>query len=308
MRYSLQRLAASLLVIFGTITLVFLVLFWLPGDPAAMMAGSDAPPAQIAQLRTALGTDRPLLEQYRHYLARLAHGDLGTSYETGDPVSKVLAAQLPATLQLTAFATIIALLAGVGFGVVAAVHRGDWVDHAIQSASLAFTSMPSFWFGILLMLIFSVHLHWLPSIGNGSFAQLILPAACLALQCSGAMARMVRNNVLDVLDEPFVTTLRAKGLLERAVLYRHVLRSALIPTITLFGILVGELMASAVVVETLFARQGIGRLIAGAVGIKDIPVIQGAVLLIAISYVIINLLVDLSYGWIDRRVQADLLR
>ena len=168
---------------------------------------------------------------------------------------------------------------------------------------LTFTSMPSFWLGILLMLIFSVHLHWLPSIGNGSFAQLILPAACLGLQASGQLARMVRNNVLDVLDEPFVTTLRGKGLLEHAVLYRHVLRSALIPAITLLSIIVGELLSGGVVVETLFARQGIGRLISGAVGIKDIPVIQGTVLLAAIVFILINLLVDLSYGWIDRRVR-----
>lgn len=303
MEYLARRLAAAAFVIFGAVTLVFIILYWLPGDPAALIAGEDAPAEHIEQVRAQLGTDRPLIEQYAGYISHLARGDLGNSYATGEPVANRLAAQIPATLGLTLFATLIAVVVGIGLGVVAAVHRGGWIDHAIQTSTLTFTSMPSFWLGILLILIFSVHLQWLPSIGNGTWSQLVLPAVCMGLVTSGKLIRMVRNNVLDVLDEPFVTTLRGKGLLEHAVLYQHVLRSALIPTITLLGVLVGELLSGTVVVETLFARQGVGRIIAESVSIKDIPMIQGAVLFAAGFYVFINLLVDLSYGWVDRRVR-----
>lgn len=303
MEYLARRLAAAAFVIFGAVTLVFIILYWLPGDPAALIAGEDAPAEHIEQVRAQLGTDRPLIEQYAGYISHLARGDLGNSYATGEPVANRLAAQIPATLGLTLFATLIAVVVGIGLGVVAAVHRGGWIDHAIQTSTLTFTSMPSFWLGILLILIFSVHLQWLPSIGNGTWSQLVLPAVCMGLVTSGKLIRMVRNNVLDILDEPFVTTLRGKGLLEHAVLYQHVLRSALIPTITLLGVLVGELLSGTVVVETLFARQGVGRIIAESVSIKDIPMIQGAVLFAAGFYVFINLLVDLSYGWVDRRVR-----
>ena len=303
MRYAIHRCAASLLVIFGAVTLVFAVLYWLPGDPAALMAGDDVSPAQVAEMRAKLGTDRPLVEQYAHYLARLAHGDLGTSFETGEPVIARLEAQFPPTLAMVGLAALISVVAGIGLGVTAAVEQDGWIDHAIQSGAMTLTSMPSFWLGILLMLTFSVHLHWLPSIGNGSFAQLILPSTCLGLQTSGHLARVVRNAVIDVLGEPYVTTLRGKGLQDHAVLYGHVLRNALIPALTTFSVLMGELLSGGVVVETLFARQGLGRLISGAIGIKDIPVIQGVVLVAAITFILINLLVDLSYGLIDPRVR-----
>lgn len=303
--FVLRRLAGSVGVVFGAMTLVFLVLYWLPGDPAELMAGEDATAETIAAVRAQLGSDRPLAEQYVSYLANAAQGDLGTSYATGEPVASRILAQLPATLALTTLATLIALAAGVTLGVVSAVHRGRWLDHVLQSSMLVFSSTPGFWLGIVLILIFSVWLGWLPAIGNGSFAQLVLPSACLGLASAGRLARMVRNSVLDVLDEPFVATLRGKGLGERAVLYRHVLRNALIPVVTLLGVIVGELLSGTVVIETLFARQGLGRIIAEAVGVKDIPMVQGAVLVAALFYVVINLIVDFSYARIDRRVQLE---
>lgn len=303
MPYLLNRFLGALFVIFGTITLVFLILNWLPGDPAVLIAGEDATEATIAQIRAHLGTDQPLWAQYFHYLARLTQGDLGISFATKEPVVDRLWAQFPATLSLTALATLVAILLGVFLGVLAAVNRGRWIDQMIQSVMLLFTAMPSFWLGIILIMIFSVTLQWLPAIGNGSLAQLILPMGCLGLIAAGRLMRMVRNSVLDVLDEPFVTTLRGKGLRETQVLYGHVLRNALIPVVTLLGIIVGELLSGAVVVETLFARQGVGRILVDAVGVKDIPVVQGAVLVASIFFVIINLVVDLSYGWIDRRVR-----
>jgi len=304
-RFVLHRLAAAALVVFGTVTLIFAVLYLLPGDPAVLVAGENATEESIARIRELLGTDRPFWAQYADYLAGLAQGDLGMSFATQEPVTVRLWAQFPSTIALTLFASVVAMVAGVLLGIVAAVNRGGWIDHAIQSVMLFFTSMPSFWLGILLILLFSVTLQWLPAIGSGSFAQLILPMACLGLVASGRLMRMVRNSVLDVLDEQFVVTARAKGMPHRLVLFRHVLRNALIPVVTLLGILVGELLSGAVVVETLFARQGIGRLLVDAVGVKDIPVIQGAVLLASISFVLINLLVDLSYSVIDPRVRAE---
>jgi len=304
-RFVLHRLAAAALVVFGTVTLIFAALYLLPGDPAVLVAGENATEESIARIRELLGTDRPFWAQYADYLAGLAQGDLGMSFATQEPVTVRLWAQFPSTIALTLFASVVAMVAGVLLGIVAAVNRGGWIDHAIQSVMLFFTSMPSFWLGILLILLFSVTLQWLPAIGSGSFAQLILPMACLGLVASGRLMRMVRNSVLDVLDEQFVVTARAKGMPHRLVLFRHVLRNALIPVVTLLGILVGELLSGAVVVETLFARQGIGRLLVDAVGVKDIPVIQGAVLLASISFVLINLLVDLSYSVIDPRVRAE---
>jgi ABC-type dipeptide/oligopeptide/nickel transport system permease component len=303
MNYFLKRVAAAAFVVLGTVTLVFLILHWLPGDPASLMAGENAPPAQVARVRAELGTDRPLIEQYAGYMGKLACGDLGKSYATGESVRLRLGGQISATLGLTFFAALVAITVGISLGVLAAVHRGGWLDHLVETTTLTFSSMPSFWLGILLMLIFSVHFHWLPSIGNGSWAQLVLPVTCMGLSASGMLTRMVRNSVLDVLDAPFVVTLRAGGLLEHSVLYRHVLRSALMPAITILGVVVGELLAGTVVVETLFARQGVGRLIAEAVAIKDVPMLQGAVLFTAIIFVLISLLVDLSYGWIDRRAR-----
>ena len=275
MPFLLRRLAAAVLVVFGTVTLVFAILYWLPGDPAVLIAGEDASPETIGHIRAQLGTDRPLGAQYLAYLLGLLHGDLGTSFSTREPVFGRLWAQFPSTLALTVFACALAIVLGVVLGITAAINRGNAVDHALQSVMLFLTSMPSFWLGILLILLFSVTLRWLPAIGNGTPLHLVLPVACLGLVASGRLMRMVRNSVLEVLHEPFVVTLRGKGLLERHVLYRHVLRNALIPVVTLFGILVGELLAGAVVVETLFARQGIGRILVEAVGVKDIPVVQG---------------------------------
>jgi peptide/nickel transport system permease protein len=303
-RFVLKRVGGAAFVIAGTITLVFLVLHWLPGDPAALIAGDSATAETVANIRAQLGTDRPLWNQYFIYIAGLAHGDLGTSFATREPVLGRLWAQVPATMMLTLFASGVALVAGLLLGVVSAVNRGKLLDRAIQTVMLFLTSMPSFWLGILLILVFSVTLRWLPAIGNGSWQQLVLPVACLGMITSGRLMRMVRSSVIDVLDEPFVTTLRGKGLRERQVLFTHVLRNALIPVVTLLGILVGELLSGTVVVETLFARQGIGRMLVDALSVKDIPVVQGTVLLASIFFVLINMLVDLSYGLIDRRVRS----
>lgn len=300
----LTRLVGAMFVIFGALTLVFLIVHWLPGDPALIMAGDDAPHETIERLRRELGVDQPLWSQYVAYLKGLATGDLGTSFATGEPVLDRLLDQLPATLALTAAAALVAVALGVLSGVVSAVHCGDWIDETIQTATLFLTSMPMFWLAILLILLFSVQLQWLPAIGNDTAWHLVLPVATIGLHFSGRLSRIVRNNVLEAIQEPFVTTLRGKGLQERAVIYQHVLRSAIVPAIAMLSGLVGELLGGMVIIETVFARQGLGRIIQESVSAKDIPMVQGAVLFAAVVYVVINLLVDLSYRWLDRRIEV----
>jgi ABC-type dipeptide/oligopeptide/nickel transport system permease component len=300
---ALERLLASAGVVFGAVTLIFLLLNWLPGDPATLVAGESASEETIAQVRAQLGTERPLGVQYRDYLLALAQGDLGRSYITREPVLDRLLAQFPATATLTLLAASVALLVGLGLGVLAALYHGGWLDRLIQLLTLTLVSVPVFWLGILSILLFSVTLGWLPVLGNGGFAPSILPIGCLGLWCSVPLMRVVRRGMLDGLDEPYVTTLRAKGLGERRVFYVHVLRNAMIAGVTLLSVQVGELLSGAVIIETLFARQGIGRLAVEAIGQKDLPVVQGAILLASLTYVVVNLLVDLSYTVVDPRTR-----
>jgi ABC-type dipeptide/oligopeptide/nickel transport system permease component len=304
MAFLLRRLGSAMFVIFGAITLVFIVLYMLPGNPAVLVAGDGASPQTIANIQAELGTNRPLWAQYGDYLWRLAHGNLGTSFATNEPVISRIWSQLPATLELTLCSSVIAIFLGVTFGVLAAMHEDRWLDRLIQSIVLFLTSMPSFWTGILLILMFSVLLHWLPAMGSATPSQLILPSACLGFNVTGQLERMVRGSVIDVLHQPFVMALRGKGLREFPILFRHVLRNAAIPVITMLGVLIGQLLSGVVVIETLFARQGLGRLVVDALSVRDIPVLQGVVLFVSIFYVFLNLLIDLSYAWIDRRVRV----
>jgi peptide/nickel transport system permease protein len=303
MSYILQRLGHAVFVIFGAITLVFLVLYWLPGDPAMLVAGDGSSPQTIADIRAQLGTDKPLWNQYVMYLWHLAHGDLGTSFSTNEPVLSKILAQAPPSLELTLATSLFAILVGVALGILSAVRQGRITDRLIQTATLAVTAMPVFWVGMLLILLFSVKLRLLPALGNGSLKQLILPTLALGFNAAGQLQRMVRSSVIEVLHEPFLNTLRGAGLRERAILWRHVLRNALIPIVTFLGTIMGALLAGVVVIESLFARQGLGRLVVDALASKDIPVLQGVVLFAALFYVLFNLLIDLSYGWIDRRTQ-----
>lgn len=303
LRRIVERFLVSLGVIFGAVTLIFLVLNWLPGDSATLIAGQDASAETIQHLREKLGTNRSLSEQYRSYVKGLLHGDLGTSYTTREPVVQRLAAQLPATLELTLSACSLAIILGVGLGVLSVLHNGRWLDQAVQALSLFLVSMPSFWLGILMILLFSVRLGWLPVLGNGGFLPSVLPVTTLGLVLSVPLQRMVRDGMLEGLHEPYVTTLRAKGLGERRIFYVHVLRNALTSTVTLLGVLIGESLSGAVIIETLFARQGIGRTTVEAITQKDLPVVQGAILISSVAYVVVNLLVDLSYILIDPRTR-----
>ncbi|WP_159884601.1 ABC transporter permease [Paenibacillus puerhi] len=302
-KYVWNRLLVSVPVLLGSLTLVFLIIHWLPGDPAQMIAGDDAAPDRVEFLRQQFGLDQPLWQQYLSYLWDSVRGDFGYSFANSMPVMDRLIAQLPATLALTAVSTLFAIVLGVLLGILSAVYRNRALDYIVRVVSLLGVSMPKFWLGILLILIFSVHLKLLPAIGNGSFKQLILPAFALGVTGAGMLARMVRNSVLEVIHEQFVLTLRAKGLSERLVLYKHVLRNALLPALTVLGLLVGEMLSGAVVTETVFSRQGLGKLVVDAINQKDIPVIQAAILLTGVFNILVNLLVDVSYSYVDPRVR-----
>jgi peptide/nickel transport system permease protein len=299
-----RRLLVSVFVIFGTVTLVFFLLHWLPGDAVTiLLVEAGATPDMIANLRHQFGLDRPVAVQYFDYLSSTIRGDFGTSLVSGEPVFSKLMGQFPATIGLTISGSLIAVILGTTAGILSAMRANRFTDYVIRIISLFGVSMPTFWTSLMLILIFSVKLQWFPAIGNGSLSQLVLPACTLGWVGAGLLTRMVRNDVLENMNEPYVTALRAKGLSEKTIFFRHILRNALISSITLIGIIVGELLAGTVVTETVFARQGIGKLMVDAIIAKDIPVVQGAILLISVLFITINILVDLAYGWIDPRIR-----
>lgn len=298
------RLLSSFGVVVGSSVLVFCVLYVLPGDVVMNMVDpSSTTPEAIANLRRQLGVDRPFHEQFLSYFANVLQGDFGKSLLNSEPVLPKIILHFPATLALATAASAVSVVVGVVLGVLSAIHRNKAIDIVARIVGLFGISMPTFWSGILLILVFSVHFGWFPAMGSDGLDTLALPALTLGLLGAGFIVRMVRNSMLDVLGEPFITTLRSKGLPERAVMYRHALRNALIPAVTMLGLLVGEMLAGAVVIETVFSRQGIGRIISDAIMTKDLPVVQGVVLFTSILYVIVNTLVDISYAYIDPRVR-----
>ncbi|WP_077310483.1 ABC transporter permease [Terribacillus halophilus] len=307
-RYILNRVGISSLVVLGSMTLIFFLLHILPGDSARLIGGDNVSDERVAELQTQFGLDRPLFEQYLSYITGVLTGNLGTSFIDNQPVLSKIMLHFPATLTLTLFSTLIAIVIGVGLGILSAVYQKSWFDYMVRFVNLFSISMPSFWLGILLILVFSIQLRLLPALGSGTWQQLILPSICLGVIGSGLLARMVRNSVLELKNEHFVLALRAKGLRERSIIYKHVLRNALIPAITVIGILIGELLAGSVVTETVFSRQGIGRLIVDSINQKDIPTIQGTLLIAAVLYILVNLLVDFSYAYIDPRIRKSLVK
>ncbi|MEH7494436.1 ABC transporter permease [Neobacillus niacini] len=300
----LLKISTAFVSIIGSSILVFSIIYLLPGDPVlSMIDPSVATPEMVANLRKELGLDQPFYIQFSEYFMNVLQGDFGQSVVNSEPVLPKIVEHFPATLALTITSAALSVVIGVTFGVLSAIYRNKWIDIIARIIGLFGISMPTFWSGILLILIFSVFLNWLPGIGSDGWKTLVLPSLSLGFVGAGFIIRMVRNSMLDVINEQFIVTLRAKGLSERAVMYRHALRNALIPAITIIGLNIGELLAGTVVIETVFSRQGIGRIVADAIMAKDLPVIQGVVFFSAIVYVVINLLVDLSYSFIDPRVR-----
>jgi peptide/nickel transport system permease protein len=300
--FVLRRLLLAVPVLLGVVFVVMLTVDLLPGDAVTLMLGEHATKDAIAKLRDHLGLDKPFFVRYLEYVGRVVRGDLGRSIQQNRPVSDELADAWPATLQLTVAALVLAAVAGIVAGVASAVWPNSIFDALARLGSLFGLSMPIFWTGLVLIVVFSLWLNWLPVGGAGSLNHLVLPAVTLALPSVAMIARMTRAAVLDVLREDYVRTARAKGVAEFWVLARHTLRNAFIPILTLLGLQSGQLMGGAVLTETVFAWPGLGRLMVKAIFARDYILLQGAVLVFALAFVVINLLVDLSYGLLDPRI------
>lgn len=310
--YTAKKMLASLPVLLGVSLLAFLIMHLTPGDPAAVILGPDADPASIQVLREKLGLDQPLPVQYAKYLGRLVKGDLGTSIRSGQPVSQELGSRYPFTVELAVVSLSVSVVLGIGAGVLAAVRKGSIGDTLTMISALIGVSAPSFWIGLMLMLLFSYYLRWLPASGRAGplwtvagWKAILLPAIALGLGSAATIARMTRSSLLEVLNQDFIRTARAKGLAERVVIFRHALSNAMIPLITIVGLRLGFLLGGSVIIETVFAWPGIGTQVVTAIGNRDVPVVQAAVLMIALSFVLINLVVDLAYGLVDPRIRYD---
>ena len=303
MKYIVRRLILVLPTLLGVATLVFFFIHWLPGDPVDVMLGENASAADRDRLRRALGLDQPLWSQYASFLTRAAVGDLGQSLRDGMPVTRLVLERLPPTLLLSAAGGFAALLIAIPLGTLSARYRGRWIDGAATGFALLGASMPNFFLGPLLVLVFSVWLGALPVSGADSPSSFVLPAITLGLGMSAILTRLTRAAVLDALSADFVRTARAKGLSETRVFLRHALRSALLPVTTVFGLQLGGLLGGAIITETIFAWPGIGRLTLQAIDSRDYPLVQGCVLVIACGYVAANLLTDLAYRRLDPRVR-----
>jgi peptide/nickel transport system permease protein len=303
--YTLRRILIAVPSMFGVLIVVFLMVRLAPGDPALYLAGEFADQATIERIRVRFGLDRPMYEQFGIYLVRLSQFDLGRSTRTNRLVTQDLRQFFPNTVELALAAIVVALLIGVPAGVLAAVRQNTWADALVMLGALIGVSMPVFWFGLLAILYFSVQLGWFPVAGRGTLMHLVLPAVTLGVSSMAIIARMTRSSMLEVLSQDYVRTARAKGLQTRMIVGKHALRNALIPVVTVVGLEFGTLMAGAVLTETVFTWPGIGRLLVTSILARDYPVVQGAVLLIAVTFIVINIVVDLLYALVDPRIRYD---
>lgn len=302
--FLIKKLFSFATVIFGVLLLTFLLIHVVPGDPVEVMLGESASVADRDALRADLGLNQPLITQFGRYLGKLAHGDFGQSIHTKTPIIEMLKTRYPATLKLALLALLIGLSIGVPLGLWAALKAGHWQDIMVTIVSVRFSAMPAFWLGPILMLIFAVWLGWLPVSGMDSQSSIILPAITLGLGLSAILTRMTRTSLLEVLNDDYIRTARAKGLSEKTVILRHALRAALLPIITIVGLQMGSLLAGTVITETVFSWDGIGRLLVESIEKRDYPVTQACVLVVALSYVIVNLITDIAYRFADPRVRA----
>jgi peptide/nickel transport system permease protein len=303
--FLIRRLLLTIPVLLGVATLVFSLVHLVPGDPVQAMLGESASPQDVAELRGRLGLDRPLYEQYTGFLKGLATGNLGRSLRTNQPVVAAIAERLPATLELAFAAMLVATIVAIPLGIVAAAGAGTRVDHAATTLALVGISVPNFWLGPLLAIVFSVTLGWLPVSGRGTLAHLVLPAVTLGAPLAAVLARMTRASVIEELRELYVLAARARGVSRAAAVLRHAFRNSLIPIVTVLGLQFGAVLTGAVITETIFAWPGVGRLLIQSISFRDYPLVQGCILLIAVTYVTMNLLTDLAYGLLDPRIRYD---
>lgn len=300
----MKRLLAIIPVVFGVLLLTFLLVHLVPGDPVEVMLGESATGADRSALRAELGLDKPLISQFSTYLGKLGHGDFGMSIHSHESIATLLGERVPATARLALLALGMAIVVGVPLGIVAALWHARWPDFLATSSALILSAMPHFWLGPLLMLVFALWLGWLPVSGMEGGRSIVLPAITLACGLAAVLTRMTRASLLEVLHEDFVRTARAKGLPESMVILRHALKAALLPVVTVVGLQLGSLLAGAVITETVFAWDGVGRLLVESIEKRDYPVTQACVMVISLTYVLVNLLTDVAYARLDPRVRV----
>lgn len=301
--YLLRRLVQTLPIALLVSILVFSLIHMIPGDPVEMMLGEGAQRTDVEALRHELGLDRPLPAQLGSYLLGLTHGDLGTSLHYGEPVTTLLASHYPATLELALVSMVVAVAIALPLGILAAYYRDGAIDHLSRFLSLLGVSLPNFWLGPMLILVFSIHLDILPVSGRDGPASVILPAVTLGTALAGLLTRMVRSSVAEEIHRPYLVTAQAKGLGHRAAVVRHALKNASIPVVTVVGLQIGALLTGAIITETIFAWPGLGRLIIQGIRLRDYPLVQGGILAIALTYLLMNLLTDLAYAYLDPRIR-----
>lgn len=305
LRYLVRRLLLTIPVLFGVATLVFTLIHLVPGDPAQSMLGEGATQEEVVRLREALGLDEPLLGQYTSFLTGIFRGDLGTSFRYNTPVTTQILDRLPNTAMLAISAMLVAMMFAIPLGILAAVFRGTAIDHAAMTLALVGISMPNFWLGPLLAILFAVHLGWLPVSGTGSIWHLVLPALTLGAALSAILARMTRASLLEELRELYVLAARARGMTKARAVLRHAFRNSLIPIVTIIGLQFGAVLTGTIITETIFAWPGVGRLLIQAINFRDYPLVQGCILFISVTYVAMNLLTDLTYGLLDPRIRYE---
>ncbi len=305
--YILRRLLYTIPVIWGVVTVVFILINVVPGDPARLMLGQRGDPATLAKIRADMGLDLPIYQQYFNFLKDVAKGDLGKSYRSNELVTTALIGRFKATFRLAFWAIILAALVGITAGVISAVKQYSFFDYSAMIIAISGVSAPVFWVGLLLLLAFAYNLNWVPGVGygDGDWRYLVLPVIALGVRPAALLARLTRSCMLEVLSQDYVRTARAKGLAERVVVGRHAFRNALIPVVTILGTQISDLLSGAVLTETIFAWPGIGRLEVEALINRDFPIMRGGIIFMALVFLVANLLVDLSYGFIDPRVRYD---
>jgi peptide/nickel transport system permease protein len=303
--YLIRRLLLTVPVLLGVATLVFALIHLVPGDPAQAMLGEGASQEEVQKLRGQLGLDRPLLAQYLSFLGDIARGDLGTSFRYNTPVTAQIRERFPNTAKLALSAMLVALIVAIPLGILAAVYRGTFIDHAAMTLALAGICMPNFWLGPLLAILFAVWLGWLPVSGTGTPAHLVLPAVTLGAALAAILARMTRASLLEELRELYVLAARARGVSGARAVLRQAFRNSVIPIVTIVGLQFGAVLTGTIITETIFAWPGIGRLLIQAISFRDYPLVQGCILFISVTYVAMNLITDLTYGFLDPRIRFD---
>jgi len=302
-QYVIRRLLQMIPITFGILTLVFSLIHLIPGDPARVIAGENARPEDVAQVRAALGLDKPLWNQYVTYLGRVIHGDLGKSFQTNEAVTTQIRQRYPATIELALGAMFVALLVAFPLGIISAIYRNSWIDNLARFFALIGVSMPSFWFGPLLIIAFAINHTWFPVSGRDGLRSLVLPSVTMGLALAAILTRMIRVSLADELTQLYVTTAVAKGVTRSRVIFRHALKNALIPVITVLALQFGSLLTGAIITEQIFSWPGLGRLLIQSITMRDYPQVQASILVIALTYIAVNFISDLLYGVVDPRVK-----